>query len=240
MGLAPGVSDAASAGAATRPNLDDIEKRPLSEASVDAQDPKMPGRTSIRNVIWNVASNLLLVLALVGASLAAWKKVRSGLPSSPAQANESIKVGSTVALAPQRYLHLVTIGDRRLLVGSSAQQVTLIADLAAPAGSLVSEPAGAASRAEDEDDRFKHLLARLESHGLERLGGVTDRRDGTVSRGLHTTGRAPSDDSDLAFALASSVSDGTPNAAWRSPAGDMRRSRLFGNRVASNGAGRHE
>lgn len=135
-----------------------------------------------------IAMRLVLVLALVAACAVAWKRFQGASPLAPAAAGEGVHVLGTVTLAPQRCVHLVSVGGHRLLLGSSPQQVSLLARLdsapvqedekapvrsseapraalaaAAPARAAVA-PATAAPRkrrpaAEPGEERFEDLVA---------------------------------------------------------------------------------
>lgn len=143
--------------------VDDIESRPITDLSSHESAVKSARQESPGTMIWNVLTNLVLVLALAGACGMAWKRLKGGNPVVAAAPAEGIRVCSTVALAPQRFLHLVTVGDRRLLIGSSSQQVSLIADLQTPTREPESAVVGTALPLSDVDDRFQQLLARLEA-----------------------------------------------------------------------------
>lgn len=237
------TAPAASAVAAGATAQEDIEKRPLREVSADAVEPKTPKNSSLSGLIWNVVMNLLLVLALAGGSLAAWKKFKGGLQALPGQTGESVKVCSTVALAPQRFLHIVTVGDRRLLLGSSPQQVTLIADLNSSSGVRVAVSPNDGDSDELEDDRFKQLLARLETHDNERSAKPGERRGKAreIAAASMDDSQGSGGDQNPASIREAPVAKGpASNDAPRSGSGSVRPSRLFGTRASSNGAGRHD
>jgi hypothetical protein len=155
-------------------------------------------------------------------------------------------VCSTVALAPQRYLHIVMAGDRKFLVGSSSQQVSLIADLA-PAnsamGSAVSGVMGnSLSSAADEragEERFQRLLSRLEAHGTNR-GTATEGTRYSMPPTAEPPGIAPQHAIGASEGIGTSEparpQESAANATGRPMQIGARRNRLFREGGAPNGA----
>jgi flagellar protein FliO/FliZ len=87
------------------------------------------------------AASLALVLALLGGLL--WW-VRRTRPKG-ASGGRQMQVVESVALGREQFLHLVRVGERALVVGSTARRCDLICELEAlPA----EEPAGVPSWAE--------------------------------------------------------------------------------------------
>lgn len=110
---------------------EDPESRPLSlrrSGGAPASPPNAPSE-SLTSLMGNVVGKLVLVLALILACGAAWKRLRGALPPTASAPHDAVHVTSTVTLAPQRFLHVVTVGRQRLLVGSSPQSISLIARL---------------------------------------------------------------------------------------------------------------
>jgi len=68
--------------------------------------------------------SLVLVIALAGAALYLSKKV---LPKVTRAAGKEIRVMETAYLGPRKALHLVEIGNQRLLIGSTNERIATLA-----------------------------------------------------------------------------------------------------------------
>jgi flagellar biogenesis protein FliO len=101
---------------------------------------------------------------------AGWKRLRGAAPAPGAQPAQAVQVSSTVSLGPQRFLHLVTVGRHQLLVGSSPQNVSLIAVLEGGA-----EPPLARERGSEEPSFRPHGPARESEEWPEALDAPADR-----------------------------------------------------------------
>ena len=77
----------------------------------------------------NVAGKLALVLAFILACAAVWKRFQGGLPAIGPASSQPVRVTGPVPLGPQRFLHLISIGGRQLLLGSTPQSISLLAAL---------------------------------------------------------------------------------------------------------------
>jgi flagellar biogenesis protein FliO len=160
--------------------MDDPEARPL--AHYRKPGPQAAAEESPGSLVMNVAGKLALVLALILACAAAWKRFQSGLPAIGQTPSQPVRVTSTVPLGPQRFLHLISISGRQLLVASTPQSISLLAALDESA-SLLGVPGidslpparwtaspGEDGALSDEDislgasspeERFEELLLRL-------------------------------------------------------------------------------
>lgn len=79
------------------------------------------------SVFFDLAWKLLLVLGLAVLAMRALKWL-----SSPSMAPESLlKILARLPIGPQQTLVLVAVGKKRILVGQTSQQLTLLAELAA-------------------------------------------------------------------------------------------------------------
>jgi flagellar biosynthetic protein FliO len=155
-------------------------------------------------MVTNVAGKLAVVVALILACAAVWRKFQYGLPQSGPAPAQSVKVTSTLPLGPQRFLHLVTVGGQQLLLGSTAQSITLIAALdenqrlagipsvwtsmstwqPSTASSEFEPPAGVGLASSPPGERFEELLLRLrdlETEKAEKLPSDTARARGDRS-----------------------------------------------------------
>lgn len=167
----------------------DLESRPLSELH---PEEKNGGKQSSGNVLVDVMIKLVSVVGLIGASAFGWKKLQGVQGRKSTQSLDSVQVISTAALGPQRFLHVVTVGQQRFLISSSPQQVSLIAavdegDISAAAlasAGLIAKPeplttpmvaptpvaipeAPAAPAPKLEDDaRYNDLLRQIRAAGI--------------------------------------------------------------------------
>lgn len=154
---------------------DDPESLPVAayQRSLPAAPAADPGGLAI-----SVVGKTGLVVALMLVCAAGWKRLRGAAPLGGLAPAQAVQVTSTVPLGPQRFLHLVTVGRQQLLVGSSPQNVALIAVLEGGSRCVSDPESGAAARglppqgaAPDDDawaqgreapaDRFEELLLRL-------------------------------------------------------------------------------
>ncbi|MHC4477415.1 MAG: flagellar biosynthetic protein FliO [Planctomycetota bacterium] len=79
------------------------------------------GRLLFRTMI-----SVLLVVALGVAAIYLSKKFGSKLSNVPGR---EIQVLETAHLGPRKMVHLIKIGDRRLLVGSTNENISMLADV---------------------------------------------------------------------------------------------------------------
>jgi flagellar biosynthetic protein FliO len=182
----PRPSGAHAAPRAAKPRLletdgvEDPEARPLPHYRKPG--PQAVAEEDSGSLVMNVAGKLALVLALILACAAAWKRFQGGLPAIGQAPSQPVRVTGTVPLGPQRFLHLISIGGRQLLLGSTPQSICLIGALDENA-SLIGVPGidslpparRAASPGEDgalsdedislggstPEERFEELLLRL-------------------------------------------------------------------------------
>lgn len=158
--------------------------RPANRLRKPATDPA--------DLLGNLLGKLSLVLLLIGGCALAWKK-GTGLrgktggarPAAPPPAVPCVT--NTLTLAPQRFLHVVTVGTRQLLVSSTPQQVALVAELSegqwtarteegaeaapAPEPPATMRPEDADEPGADSDQRFTAILRRLQAQPLPFVPG---------------------------------------------------------------------
>lgn len=77
----------------------------------------------------DVGLKLLLVIGLLYLTLAGLRRLQKA-KGGPAGGSATIQVLETVGLAPGRTLHLVVVGEKTLLVGSTDHTISLLANLA--------------------------------------------------------------------------------------------------------------
>jgi flagellar biogenesis protein FliO len=169
-----------------RPTSDDRLVDPESQPLAAYQSPRSAQPPDdATGLAVNVAGKLVVVVALMFACAAAWKKMRGFPLHGVSQAAQPVQVLNTVVLAPQRFLHLVSVGNQRLLLASSPQQISLVATLPdrsdAPDGMSASRQADPDS--EPPPDRFEDLLYRLRE--LEASSPSDDRGMATASLRWH-------------------------------------------------------
>jgi flagellar biogenesis protein FliO len=179
--------DDGSEAASRKTSADDPESQPLPSAQ---KAPASPPVEDTGSLALDVLVKLGLVVALMLAGAAAWKRLRGATPAQGVLAGQALQVTSTASLGPQRFLHLVTVGRHQLLVGSSPQTVCLIAVLEGGASggmSAAASPAavqaqGAAVEIEHETaavpepaDRFEELVLQMREREAGRLPGQSIR-----------------------------------------------------------------
>lgn len=173
----------------TAPVSTDLESRPLSELH---PEEKGGSRPASGNVLVDVLLKLVSVCGLIGASAFGWKKLQGMQGRKAAQSLETVQVNSTASLGPQRFLHVITVGQQRFLISSSPQQISLIATIdeganadaalasAASAGlleKLTAPPAPApapipvaplvpTAAATQDDARYNDLLRQIRAAGV--------------------------------------------------------------------------
>lgn len=105
----------------------------LSQAIPMADPSPIPGRTLV---------TMLVVLAALAAA-AWWLRQRVG---AVAGARATLSVESAISLGERRSLVIVTVEDRRLLLGLTPSQVSLVAELRPGFSAQLSTAAAAESR----------------------------------------------------------------------------------------------
>lgn len=86
--------------------------------------------------------SLLVVLVLAGGALVVVKRILPRVTSRGGMltGKRSLKVLETAYLGPRKSLHLVQVGDRRLLIGGGTDRLSLLADVTGSAGMGDKEP----------------------------------------------------------------------------------------------------
>lgn len=84
-------------------------------------------------VLWQMLSSVLVILFIGGVALFVIKKVlpRLGLaaPLRTSPKVRQISIIETARLGPQRALHLIQVGQRKLLIGETSGAIGLVSDI---------------------------------------------------------------------------------------------------------------
>jgi flagellar biogenesis protein FliO len=195
------TASSTAAGATTAPRAagsgnqeDDPESRPLKQAVGAGVAREERGGEFFMDVLGKLA----MVVALIFACAAIWRKFHASQPQSGATSTLGLQVVTTLPLGAQRFVHVVAAGRRHYLIGSSSQAITLLAELDAPHGAAGGHSGpgsgyggsvagqydlrdsavddGWGDAAADGGDRFEELLLRLKH--LESEQAARGRSDG--------------------------------------------------------------
>jgi len=98
--------------------------------------------------------SILLVVALGAAAIYASRKL---LPHTGLSGKE-MKIIETVHLGPRKSVHLLKIGGRRLLIGSTAENITKLADVTDVLGQNEGTFADLSAQEADSNSRIKNDL----------------------------------------------------------------------------------
>jgi len=98
--------------------------------SLFANDPNFSPRPSDiaggRELFYKMVFSVLLVVAMGGAAIYVSKKLLPKITNLP---GKEIRIVETVHLRPRVAVHLLEIGDRRFLIGSTNENITKLADI---------------------------------------------------------------------------------------------------------------
>ncbi len=98
--------------------------------SLFANDPNFSERQSdsagSRELFYKMVLSVLLVVALGVAAIYVSKKLLPKITNLP---GKEIRIVETVHLGPRKAVHLLKIGDRRFLIGSTNENITKLADI---------------------------------------------------------------------------------------------------------------
>jgi flagellar biosynthetic protein FliO len=90
---------------------------------LDLDDNKNPG---VREAAIKMTLAVVMVAVLGGAAIYLSRKI---LPRLSNMSGKSIKVVETVHLGPRKSVHLLKIGNQQILVGSTNENITKLADI---------------------------------------------------------------------------------------------------------------
>jgi len=118
--------------------------QPQAEAESDtgflfADDPDLSGRPDYGPGSFRVVLAVLFVVALGVGAIYASKKLLPRIANLP---GKQIRVVETVYLGPRKAVHVIEIGDRRLLIGSTNENIRKLADITGELPDLSSQEAG--------------------------------------------------------------------------------------------------
>ena len=136
--LGSGVLLVCSARSAT--DRTELENSPVPESpqvrakskagSLFANDPNFSGRpdgsAGNQELFFKMMLSVLFVVALGAAAIYVSKKFLPKITNLP---GKEIRVVETVHLGPRKAIHLLEIGSQRLLIGSTNENITRLADL---------------------------------------------------------------------------------------------------------------
>jgi flagellar protein FliO/FliZ len=124
--------------------------------STSAATPQSSGQAPASDLFgtMSLAVSITLKLALVIALIYGCMWVLRRWPTGwMAVSKKRVALLETTRLSPRQALHLVQVGDRTLLVGATDQAVTLLTEIALPAGEAVT-----ATRSQAASPAFTHAL----------------------------------------------------------------------------------
>jgi flagellar biogenesis protein FliO len=123
----------------------DLQDKPVDSASptttFEGRPEDLPASpASVKKVesefFYKMLLSVVLVIALGSAVIYVSKKVLPRFTNLP---GKQIRVIETAHIAPRKGLHLVQVGVRRLLIASTNEQITMLADVTESVGDFASE-----------------------------------------------------------------------------------------------------
>jgi flagellar biogenesis protein FliO len=88
--------------------------------------PTQSYNLSSRELFYRMMLSVIVIIVLGGATIYISKRF---LPKIVSQQGKNIRISETTHLGHNKTLHLLTIGSQRLLIGSTSQSITLLADV---------------------------------------------------------------------------------------------------------------
>jgi flagellar biosynthetic protein FliO len=132
VALGSGVLFVCSAKSAT--DGTELENSKSKSNSLFKKDPNFSTRTndkpSFRKLFFEMMFSILFLVVLGVAAIYVSKRF---LPKITNLSGKEIRIAETVHLGPRKAVHLLEIGNRRLLIGSTNENITRLADLTSPA-----------------------------------------------------------------------------------------------------------
>ncbi len=132
VALGSGVLLVCSARSAT--DGTELENSKSKSNSLFENDPNFSTRTGdkpgIRELFFKMMFSVLFLVVLGVAAIYVSKKF---LPKITKLPGKEIRIAETVHLGPRKAVHLLEIGNRRFLIGSTNENITRLADLTSPA-----------------------------------------------------------------------------------------------------------
>jgi flagellar biogenesis protein FliO len=87
-------------------------------------------KSSTRELFFKMMVSVLFLVALGAAAIYVSKRF---LPKITNLSGKKICIAETVHLGPRKAVHLLEVGERRFLIGSTNESITRLADLTSPA-----------------------------------------------------------------------------------------------------------
>lgn len=108
----------------------EVRNPKLSSGSLFAKDPNFFMTSDAdfgSGELWfKTILSVLLVVALGVAAIYVSKKLLPRIANLP---DKEIRIIETVHIGPRKTMHLIEIGNRRLLIGSTSENITMLADV---------------------------------------------------------------------------------------------------------------
>jgi len=108
----------------------ELENSKSKSNSLFENDPNFSTRTGdkpgIRELFFKMMFSVLFLVVLGVAAIYVSKRF---LPKITKLPGKEIRIAETVHLGPRKAVHLLEIGNRRLLIGSTNENITRLADL---------------------------------------------------------------------------------------------------------------
>lgn len=115
-------------------------KMGLDTGPKDVNFSNQPGQAAVSRaegeIFYKMLLSVVVVIVLGVAVVYVSKKV---LPRFTHISGKQIRVIETTHIAPRKGLHLVEVGSRRLLIASTNEQITMLAEVTEPTGDFASE-----------------------------------------------------------------------------------------------------
>jgi len=112
----------------------ELENSKSKSNSLFENDPNFSTGTNDRPGIRELFFKFMLsVLFLIALGVAAIYVSKRFLPKITNLSGKEIRIAETVHLGPRKAVHLLEVGERRFLIGSTNENITRLADLTSPA-----------------------------------------------------------------------------------------------------------
>ena len=146
-------------------SADGVARKPSIAFGGASNDPNSLSSTSAgagtRELFFKMMLSVLLVVGLGAAAIYASRKLMGRIANPP---GKRIKVVETAYLGPRKAVHLLRIGDRWILVGSTNENITKLAELTSDEVTQDKVFADGRGRAESQDMGLSaQFAARSES-----------------------------------------------------------------------------
>ena len=138
--LCPAALLAAGLQADTKAGPDTEQKDINLSSQSDSAGSPQAGTAAVSKaegeIFYKMLVSVIVVIALGVAVVYVSKKVLPRFTNLP---GKQIRVIETTHIAPRKGLHLVQVGSRRLLIASTNEQITMLADVTDSAGDFASQ-----------------------------------------------------------------------------------------------------